>query len=305
MASAGWRGGVGPGPSSAPAPSRAPPYPATASLTWFGVYWATSHPAAAASARASPLAWPTLIAVRTLTWKNTCSTATAAGRNSAISAASSARRAASRCGSGSPAGVRITPRAIGDDVAGPRPSMTAYPHRVSPGSMPSTRVRPSANTGSQASRAIRSGVGPAAQSGQGPLRRGLSAYHPSGLARLLADRWRFRRPVRSSRPVRRPCDRMLSEAAATACEGGDELAHRAVREPGDRPVGVADDAVAVDDEHAAPREPDRPERAVQRGDRLVGVGEQRERRSRRAWPRSGRGCRRPGPRWPAPGPRDR
>ena len=67
----------------------APPHPATASLTWLGLYWATSQPAAAASARASPLAWPTLIAVRTLTWKKTCSTATASGWNSAISAASS------------------------------------------------------------------------------------------------------------------------------------------------------------------------------------------------------------------------
>ena len=57
----------------------APPQPATASFTWFGVYCTTSHPAAAASASASPLAWPTLIAVRTLTWKNTCSTATTAG----------------------------------------------------------------------------------------------------------------------------------------------------------------------------------------------------------------------------------
>ena len=34
----------------------APPQPATASLTWFGVYWMTSHPAIAASASASPLA---------------------------------------------------------------------------------------------------------------------------------------------------------------------------------------------------------------------------------------------------------
>ena len=68
---------------------------------------------AAASARASPLAWPTLIAVRTLTWKKTCSTATASGRNSAISAASSPRSAARRCGSGSAAGVRMTPSGDG------------------------------------------------------------------------------------------------------------------------------------------------------------------------------------------------
>jgi hypothetical protein len=43
----------------------------------------------AASANARPLAWPTLIAVRTLTWKNTCSTATASGSNSSRRATSS------------------------------------------------------------------------------------------------------------------------------------------------------------------------------------------------------------------------
>ena len=36
----------------------AAPQPATASLTWLGVYCTTSQPAAAASARARPLAWP-------------------------------------------------------------------------------------------------------------------------------------------------------------------------------------------------------------------------------------------------------
>ena len=54
----------------------APPQPATEFLTWFGVYCTTWQPNAAASASARPLAWPTLIAVRTLTWKKTCSTAT-------------------------------------------------------------------------------------------------------------------------------------------------------------------------------------------------------------------------------------
>jgi len=90
----------------------APPQPVTASFTSFGVYCTTSHPAAAASARASPLAWPTLIAVRTFTWKNTCSTATTLGRRSAIRAASSARNDASRWGNDWLGGVVRTPRAV-------------------------------------------------------------------------------------------------------------------------------------------------------------------------------------------------
>ena len=89
----------------------APPQPATASFTWFGVYCTTSQPAAAASARARPLACPTLMAVRTLTWKKTCSTATTSGRTSAMREASSPRSSASRDGSGSDGAVRKTPRA--------------------------------------------------------------------------------------------------------------------------------------------------------------------------------------------------
>jgi hypothetical protein len=41
-------------------------------------------------------------------------------------------------------------------------------------------------------------------------------------------------------------------------------------------VDVADHAVAVDDEDAASREPDRAERAVAGGDLFVGVGQQWE-----------------------------
>ncbi len=130
---------VGPAPSSAPAPCPAPPHPATASFTWLGVYWTTSQPASDASARANPLAWPTLIAVRTLTWKNTCSTATTSGANSATSAVNSVRSAPRRCGNGSVRGVVMTPREMATALPRPRPSTTANPHRVSPGSMPSTR----------------------------------------------------------------------------------------------------------------------------------------------------------------------
>ena len=58
--------------------------------------------------------------------------------------------------------------------------------------------------------------------------------------------------------------------------GADQLADRPVRETGDRPVGVADHPVTIDDEHAAAGEPDRAERPVGAGDRLVRVGQQRE-----------------------------
>ena len=51
---------------------------------------------------------------------------------------------------------------------------------------------------------------------------------------------------------------------------------RAEREPGDRPVGVADDALGVDHERRAPVEAERAEDAVGLAHRLVGVGEQRE-----------------------------
>src|SRR6478735_6125431 len=56
----------------------------------------------------------------------------------------------------------------------------------------------------------------------------------------------------------------------------DQLAHRSVGEPSDRSVHVTDHPTAVDDEHAAPREAERPERAIAAGDGLVGVGQQRE-----------------------------
>ena len=57
----------------------AAPYPTRACLTSLAVYWATSHPAAAAAIRARPLAWPTDMAVFALTWKKTRSTTTDLG----------------------------------------------------------------------------------------------------------------------------------------------------------------------------------------------------------------------------------
>ena len=73
------------------------------------MYWATSHPAPAAAASASPLAWPTDMAVRTLVWKNTRSTTTASGWNSSSRAWRSAASEARRVGSGSVVGVVMTP----------------------------------------------------------------------------------------------------------------------------------------------------------------------------------------------------
>ena len=87
------------------------PSPVTASFTSFGLYCVTGTPARAAATSASPLAWPTLIAVRALFWNSTRSTETADGAYSATSAVSSSASAASRSGSGRAGSVRITPHA--------------------------------------------------------------------------------------------------------------------------------------------------------------------------------------------------
>ena len=89
----------------------AAPYPTRACLTSLEVYWATSHPASAAATRASPLAWPTDMAVLTLTWKKTRSTATTSGASSATRARSSVCKMSSRSGRGAPGSVSITPAA--------------------------------------------------------------------------------------------------------------------------------------------------------------------------------------------------
>src|SRR5690606_14891399 len=54
----------------------APPWPATACLTWLGEYSTTAAPAETASTMATPAAWATGMAVRTFTWNRTRSTAT-------------------------------------------------------------------------------------------------------------------------------------------------------------------------------------------------------------------------------------
>ena len=66
---------------------------------------------AAASAMASPLAWPTDMAVRTLTWKNTRSTATTSGRSSAMQRPQLALQLGEALGQRSTAAVVSTPTA--------------------------------------------------------------------------------------------------------------------------------------------------------------------------------------------------
>ena len=121
------------------------PEPATELFTWLGVYCTTSIPNLYASAKTSPLACPTLIAVRTLFWKKTCSTAIAVGFTSSINASRSLCNNAKRRGSESSLGEVNTPI----DMASMRPpargANAANPHRVRPGSIPSTTVDDGAN----------------------------------------------------------------------------------------------------------------------------------------------------------------
>ena len=72
------------------------------------------------------------------------------GSNSAISAASSVPQGGEALGQRLVGGVRITPSATAARRGRP-PSTTAYPQRVSPGSMPSTRVTSGTNTSSNGS----------------------------------------------------------------------------------------------------------------------------------------------------------
>src|ERR671912_735160 len=68
----------------------------------------------------------------------------------------------------------------------------------------------------------------------------------------------------------------LRMKSAQLLELFDQLAHRPIRETCHRAVCVADRSLTVDDEHTAPREAERTERAVCPRDRLVRVREQRE-----------------------------
>ncbi|SNQ50747.1 exported hypothetical protein [Frankia canadensis] len=80
--------------------------------------------------------------VRTLAWLKTFSTATASGRVRSSQASMPSAMARSRSGTSTPAGVRTTPTSTRLARMPRAPSMTPSPHRVSPGSTPSTRIHP-------------------------------------------------------------------------------------------------------------------------------------------------------------------
>ena len=94
---------------------------------------------------ASPLAWPTDIAVRVFTWNSTRSTAIATGRISATNESSSAASVASRSGSGRRRGPDHA--AGGGHESGPVAPHRAVTQHETPGSIPSTTPLGS-NTGS-------------------------------------------------------------------------------------------------------------------------------------------------------------
>src|SRR5690606_27898943 len=100
------------------------PEPVTAALTSLGVCRATGRPRREAHSRATALAWAVPMTVRTLCWLKTRSTATNSGRCSSSHCSRPSSRATRRRPRSASAGVRTTPT----------------PHRVSPGSTPSTRT---------------------------------------------------------------------------------------------------------------------------------------------------------------------
>ena len=117
------------------------PEPVIAALTSLGVCRVTAMPRRAATSIATPAACAVPITVCTLCWANTRSTASAVGRCSVIQASTvssitSNRREMSRSGA-----VRTTSTAISCGCRPGRPSTTPSPHRVRPGSIPSTRMR--------------------------------------------------------------------------------------------------------------------------------------------------------------------
>jgi len=117
------------------------PSPVTAALTSLGVWNATGTPARAASSATTPLTCAVPITVRTLCWLNTRSTATTSGRWSRIQRSTTSPTRSNRSPTGTSAGVRTTSTATGRSVRPLPESTTPKPHRVNPGSTPSTRTR--------------------------------------------------------------------------------------------------------------------------------------------------------------------
>src|SRR6516225_334680 len=116
------------------------PLPVTAAFTSLGVCSATGRPRRAAHTMATAPAWAVPITVRTLCWLNTRSTATASGSYSASHRSISTSSASSRAAMSWPAGVLMTSAAVSTGGLPTVPSITPIPHRVRPGSTPSTRM---------------------------------------------------------------------------------------------------------------------------------------------------------------------
>lgn len=119
------------------------PLPVTAALTSLGVCRATGMPRRAAHSIATALAWAVPMTVRTLCWLNTRSTATNSGRCSSSQRSMPCSTATRRCPNSASLGVRTTPTPSMVSGRPATPSTTPTPHRVSPGSTPSTRTHPS------------------------------------------------------------------------------------------------------------------------------------------------------------------
>ena len=98
---------------------------------------------------AMPLAWAVPITVLTSDRANTRSTATTSGRCSSIHASMARSMLTSRWATGRSDEVRTTPTSTSRSGRPTSPSTTPTPHRVSPGSMPSTRMGTSPSSPSE------------------------------------------------------------------------------------------------------------------------------------------------------------
>ena len=128
----------------------------------------TGTPARAATVSATPLAWPTVIAVRAFTWNRTRSTTITDGRSSSTSASSSTWSAARRSG-------QLVARGRAHDAAGDRPQRSS-PHAGSP------RSRTATDRGRS-----RAGARWAGRTGSSGIRTWVRAYgRPGGRSRMAS-----------------------------------------------------------------------------------------------------------------------
>ena len=116
------------------------PLPVTAALTSVGVCIASGSPSRAAASIGTADACAVPMIPLMLALANTRSTATASGACRASHRSISVCRASSRCSGASVCGVRTTPTATIRSGWPSPPSTMPRPHRVSPGSTPSTRT---------------------------------------------------------------------------------------------------------------------------------------------------------------------